>query len=106
MIQKGRSLLRVFIGWLGASNIDLHVDAIWRSKAPTKACFLAWAAIKEKVPTQDMLKRRNFNLASRCPMCRQEEETLTTFLFIIRVSPGFGIYHLLIRGRLVATSYY
>jgi len=26
-----------------SSNIDFSADAIWRSKAPIKVCFLAWA---------------------------------------------------------------
>jgi len=30
--------------------------AIWKSKAPPKACLFAWAATKEKVPTEDFLK--------------------------------------------------
>ena len=33
-----------------------------------KLVFLAWGAKKGKVPTEDMLKRRNFNLVNRCPM--------------------------------------
>ena len=52
----------------GLSSIDFPVDAIWRSKAPTKAYFLARAATKGKVPIEDMLMRRNFNLASRCSL--------------------------------------
>jgi len=50
--------------------------AIWRSKAPPKACFFAWAAALEKVPTEDFLKRRNFHGRSRCVLCREEEETV------------------------------
>ena len=60
----------------GLSVIDFPADAIWKSKAPLKACFLAWAATKVKVPTEEMLKRRNFKLASRCPMCLREEESV------------------------------
>jgi len=47
---------------IGSSFIDFPADAIWRSEAPLKACFLAWAATKGKVPTEEMLKRRNFKL--------------------------------------------
>jgi len=50
--------------------------AIWRSKAPPKVCFFAWAATLEKVPTEDFLKRRNFHGPNRCVLCRQEEETV------------------------------
>ena len=47
---------------------------IWRSKAPPKVCFFAWAATLEKVSTEDFLKRRNFHGPSRCVLCRQDEE--------------------------------
>ena len=50
--------------------------AICRSKAPPKACFFAWAAALDKVPTKDFLKRRNFHGPSRCVLCREEEETI------------------------------
>ena len=72
----------------GSSNIDFLVDAMWRSKVPTKAWFLAWATTKGKVHTEDMLKRRNFNLASRCSMCRQEEETIDHLFIHCRCVSG------------------
>ena len=49
----------------GSSCSNFPAEVILKSEAPTKACFLAWAASKGKVPIEDMLKRRNFNLASR-----------------------------------------
>ena len=36
---------------------DFPAKEIWRSKAPMKACFLAWAASKGKVPTEVMLRK-------------------------------------------------
>ena len=33
------------------------VDAIWRFKAPTKACFLAYVATKWKMPIEDIKRR-------------------------------------------------
>ena len=57
-----------------------------------KLVFLTWAATKGKVPTEDVLKRRNFNLASRCPMCGQEDETVHhLFIHCTCVS---GLWHL------------
>jgi len=47
-------------------STDFLAKEIWKSKAPTKACFLAWATSKGEVPTDIMLKKRNFILASRC----------------------------------------
>jgi len=53
------------------------------------------AASKGKVPTEIMIKRRNFSSASRCVMCFHEEElvdhlfvTLSMVLFIF----GFGSF--------------
>ena len=40
---------------------------------PAKA--LAWAATKGKIPTEDMLKRRNFKLGTRPSMCLDREES-------------------------------
>ena len=85
-----KSFFRVL--YKGPAVTDFPADVIWRSKAPTKACFLAWAITKGKVPTEDMLKRRNFNLASKCPMCGHEEETADhLFIHCTGVS---GLWHL------------
>ena len=40
----------------GSNHPIFPVKAIWKSKAPTKACFLVWAASKGKVPIESMLK--------------------------------------------------
>ena len=58
--------------------------AIWRSKAPPKICFLAWATAKEKVPTEDFLKRRNFYWPSKCALCLEEEESVHHLLVYCR----------------------
>ena len=59
---------------LGSNHPIFPVKVIWKSKAPTKACFSSLGAFKRKIPTEIMLKRRNFRLASRCVMCFHEEE--------------------------------
>ena len=59
---------------LGFNCPNFPAKAIWKSKAPTKACFLAWVTSKGKVPTEVVLKRRHFNLASSYAMCLEEEE--------------------------------
>ena len=85
-----KSFFRVL--WKEPAVIDFSADVIWTSKAPTKVCFLAWAVTKGKVPTEDMLKRRNFNLASRCPMRGHKEETVDhLFIHCTGVS---GLWHL------------
>jgi len=42
-----------------------------------KPCFLIWAVLKSKIPTDDLLKRRNFTLASSV-----EEEESIDHLFV------------------------
>ena len=54
---------------------DFAAKSIWKSKAPTKVCFFVWAATIGKIPTDDMLKRRNFRGLSKCSLCLEEEET-------------------------------
>ena len=46
--------------------------AVPKSKAPMKACFLTWWHLR-RIPTEDMLKIRNFNSTSRCAMCVEEK---------------------------------
>jgi len=55
---------------------DFPAKSIWKSKAPTKVCFFAWAATLGKIPSDDMLNRRNFRGPSRCSMCLEKEETV------------------------------
>ena len=78
-----KSLCKRMLGFQGPY---LPVKAIWKSKAPTKACFLAWGASKGNVPMEIMLRRRNFNLASRCAMCLKRKNQLTTSLSIVNDS--------------------
>ena len=66
---------------LGSNGPYFPTKAIWKSKALTKASFLAWVAPTGKVPTEIMLKRKNFNLANRCAMCLEEEESID-YLFV------------------------
>ena len=53
---------------------DFPSVAIWKSKAPLKSFFFAWAAMKQKVPTEDFLKKRNFHGPSRRALFLEEEE--------------------------------
>ncbi|RZC85287.1 hypothetical protein C5167_041467 [Papaver somniferum] len=42
---------------------------IWNPHVPPKINLLFWTASLSKISTQDSLQRRNFKLASRCPLC-------------------------------------
>jgi len=64
-----KSLCKRMLGFKGPY---FPTKAIWESKAAMKACFFAWAASKGKVPTEIMLKRRNYNLAGKFAMCLEK----------------------------------
>ncbi|XP_026438685.1 uncharacterized protein LOC113337198 [Papaver somniferum] len=42
---------------------------IWNPHVPPKINLFFWTASLSKISTQDSLQRRNFKLASRCPLC-------------------------------------
>jgi len=83
----------------GSTQLDFPSKAVWKSKAPTQVCFLAWEAAKGKIPTRDMLKRRNFKLASRTVGVQGvlwRKSQMTAFLSIVEWSdwfPFYGICH-------------
>ena len=64
-VGNAPSKLTVKRPFIGSSQFDFPAKAIWKFKAPHKVCFLVWAATRGKIPVEDMLKRRNFNLARR-----------------------------------------
>ena len=52
------------------------VGLIWNNRVPPKVSMFTWEVWWGKVLTGDQLKRRGFQLANRCPMCKEEEENL------------------------------
>ena len=79
-----------FKGW---TQLDFLAKAIWKSKAPTKVWFLAWAATKGRIPMKVVLKRRNFKLASGCSMCFVEEESVDHLFVHCCMISLYGIGH-------------
>ena len=63
-----------------SSAVPFPWRIIWSTFVPTKVGFFAWEASWGKVLTQDQLKRRGWNLANRCPLCCDEEETINHIL--------------------------
>ena len=49
---------------------------MWNSYVPSKVGFFAWEAWWGKVLNMNQLKKRGFNLVSKCPFCGKSEETL------------------------------
>ena len=63
-----------------SSAVPFPWRIIWSTFVPTKVGFFAWEASWGKVLTQNQLKRRGWNLANRCPLCCDEEETINHIL--------------------------
>jgi hypothetical protein len=54
---------------------------LWRINCPTKSKLFMWSVLTNKVPTWDILQKRNFSGPGRCPLCKTEGET-TQHLFL------------------------
>jgi len=54
---------------------------LWKIKCPPKTKFFMWCAFENKVPTWDILKKRNLLGPGWCCLCKNEEET-TIHLFM------------------------
>lgn len=53
---------------------------VWDSKTPMKVNFFLWLAMRGRILTQENLKRRRFQLASKCLFCGENEETVMHLL--------------------------
>ncbi|KAJ3703992.1 hypothetical protein LUZ61_007697 [Rhynchospora tenuis] len=53
------------------SNLRL----IWKLKAPPRMIVFAWQLLQHRIPTQDVLQKRGWHLANRCPLCYAAPET-------------------------------
>ena len=59
---------------LGPLASDIAWNFIWSSNTPSKISFFGWCAGHGGVMSERKLKRREFNLASKCCMCKKAEE--------------------------------
>ena len=55
-------------------------NMLWNSCVPPKVCFFAWEAWWGRVLTTMHLKKRGFQMASRCPLCGRANEELNHLL--------------------------
>jgi ribonuclease HI len=49
---------------------------LWKQKCPTKGKLLTWSILENKVPTWDVLQRRQFQGPSWCTLCKAQGETI------------------------------
>ena len=54
---------------VGGNTRIVPMKILWNSYVPPKVCFFAWEVWWGKVLTMDQLKKRGFQMASRCPLC-------------------------------------
>ena len=64
----------------GGTYDTLLVGLIWNGCIPPKVSVFTWEVWWGKVLTMDQLKKRGFQLASRCPLCQKAEESINHFL--------------------------
>jgi hypothetical protein len=49
---------------------------LWKIKIPAKGKLLVWSILENKVPTWDILQKKQFHGPSWCSLCRMQEETI------------------------------
>eukprot|EP00253_Pinus_taeda_P008941 PITA_08941 len=55
---------------------DWWSKQLWKLKCPKKARLFFWCTLKEKAPTWDVLQTRFMSGPSRCPLCKNESESI------------------------------
>eukprot|EP00253_Pinus_taeda_P027771 PITA_27771 len=50
---------------------------LWKLKCPKKSRLFFWCVLKEKAPTWDILQARFMQGPSRCPLCKNDSETIS-----------------------------
>ena len=65
----------------GDNGRTAPLDMRWNNYVPPKECIFAWEVWWGKVLTMENLKKRGFQLASKCPLCGKAEEKLNRLLF-------------------------
>lgn len=59
---------------------------IWKSNIPTKIKDFTWKVCKRACLTQEKLKKRGFEIISRCFFCKEKEETNSHLFLHSRVT--------------------
>ena len=64
----------------GDTSKAIPTRLIWSSCIPPKVSVFTWEVWWGKVLTMDQLKKMGFHLASRCPLCKEDEKTIDHLL--------------------------
>ena len=79
--KKGQYTVKANYMHMENERIDNYsIGFIWNNRVPPKVSVFTWEVWWGKVLIGDQLKRRGFQLANRCPMCKEEENLDHLFL--------------------------
>ena len=76
-VYTARSAYQTFFAGMTMASASTQ---IWRSRAPYSCKFFAWLVEKNRCWTADRLRRRGLAHQAACPLCDQEQETLSHLL--------------------------
>eukprot|EP00253_Pinus_taeda_P014363 PITA_14363 len=71
--KEGYSFLMEKKGW---SVPEWWSKNLWKLKCPMKARIFLWCILRRKIPTWDILQSRFFIGPGRCPLCKENEESI------------------------------
>ncbi|PNT77753.1 hypothetical protein BRADI_1g68395v3, partial [Brachypodium distachyon] len=69
-----------YLNLLAGRALDPYATEIWHSRAPLKCRVFAWLAARNRCWTADRLAKRGLPHPDRCPLCDQEEESISHLL--------------------------
>ena len=75
--------------WIASKNVSFSVSSffkailsnpgeksgvfgIWKLKAPPRVLVFGWLALRKRIPTIDLLRRRGMTIVNGCPMCLRD----------------------------------
>ena len=68
---------------------SIPTSLIWNNCVPPKVSVFIWEVWTGKVLTMYQLEKRGFQLASRCPLCKEDEENIDHLLLHCPLVWGF-----------------
>eukprot|EP00253_Pinus_taeda_P015318 PITA_15318 len=71
--KEGYSYLMEKKGWPAP---EWWSKNLWKLKCPLKSRIFLWCMLRRKIPTWDILQSRFFIGPGRCPLCKENEETI------------------------------
>ena len=90
MDKKGQYTVKANYGHFeGDLSGSILASFIWNNCVPPKVSVFTWKVWWGKVLTMDQLNKRGFELASRCPLYKEDEENIDHLLLHFPLVWGF-----------------